>query len=57
MLAFAPQKNTDGPKMQTKMSTWFLAKKYSIGWIHTIICVSVHILMSGVVILVFGFYK
>ncbi|EAW63515.1 F-box protein 16 [Homo sapiens] len=22
MMAFAPPKNTDGPKMQTKMSTW-----------------------------------
>ena len=47
MMAFAPPKNTDGPKMQTKMSTWtplnhqllndqVSNKNYFISWNHAL---------------------
>lgn len=47
MMAFAPQKNTDGPKMQTKLSTWtplnhqllndrVSNKNYFISWNHAL---------------------
>lgn len=47
MMAFAPPKNIDGPKMQTKMSTWTPLnhqllndqvgdKNYFISWIHAL---------------------
>ena len=46
MMAFAPPKNTDGPKMQTKMSTWTplnhqllndrVSNNYFISWNHAL---------------------